>query len=496
MSQGQAKLGPIIQAPIFYELNTRCWLRALSDEAGRTLSLNEVPESEFQLWHILGFTHIWLMGVWTVGPLVRAHALKHHSKYEDIDSHKDLLGSSYAISDYRVSEALGGERALGAFKAKLHTYGLKLILDFIPNHVGLDHPWVAEHPHFFVQGRLHQRGTFCQPTRDGKRWLAHGRDPYFSPWSDTAQLDYRKAETHAAVLEQLQRVSALCDGVRCDMAMLIANEVFTKTWADFPWTSGEAVPEFWPNAIKLIKQKNPEFLFIGEVYWGLEARLQALGFDYTYEKTTYDLLIKKDPEKLQSHLLTRTEDFLNHSLFFLENHDEQRIAFLLNPEQHKAAAALLLSLPGSALLHEGQLEGLTKQVSVHVGRRAVEQSNREVNRFYTKVLRALRDSPVRKGWCRILEPRAAWSGNPSHNAVLLFQWQVHEPFFDLAVINLAPHRSQCFAPVIVPEAIRAWELQNRLGKESYVRNTSDLISQGLYLDLPAFGAQLFAFRPE
>src|SRR5438132_4907763 len=101
--------------PLLYEINTRCWLRELSDQAARAVTLGNVPEQQFEQWRRLGFTHIWLMGAWSSGPLARAQALAHPSlrqSYSEVFPgwlEEDVAGSPYAIADYRVAQSLGGE---------------------------------------------------------------------------------------------------------------------------------------------------------------------------------------------------------------------------------------------------------------------------------------------------------------------------------------------------------------------------------------------------
>src|SRR5947207_7358076 len=122
--------------PLLYEINPRCWLRELSKQRGQPVTLADVPEAEFARWRALGFTHIWLMGVWTTGPRARAEALKHpelRRVYDEVLpnwTEADVAGSPYAIADYQVPEALGGETGLRNFREKLHAHGLKLLLDF------------------------------------------------------------------------------------------------------------------------------------------------------------------------------------------------------------------------------------------------------------------------------------------------------------------------------------------------------------------------------
>ena len=195
--------------PLLYEINTRCWLRELSATAGRALTLAEVPESELTGWCELGFTHIWLMGVWTSGPKARKAALADvmsRRVYAEVLRdwrEEDVAGSPYAIADYVVAEELGGDEAMAAFRKRLNDAGLKLVLDFVPNHVGIDHRWVKERTELFVQSATQMPETFPVQRAIGTRWVAHGKDPNFPAWSDTAQLDYRNSATRNAMIDQL-----------------------------------------------------------------------------------------------------------------------------------------------------------------------------------------------------------------------------------------------------------------------------------------------------
>jgi hypothetical protein len=129
--------------PLLYELNTRCWLRSLSEKHRREITLSIVPESEIVPWRDDGYTHIWLMGVWTTGARSRAQARTNASlrkSYSEVLPdwrEEDVPGSPYAIADYHVPEALGGEAGLQDFRGKLQAHGLKLLLDFVqPSRVG------------------------------------------------------------------------------------------------------------------------------------------------------------------------------------------------------------------------------------------------------------------------------------------------------------------------------------------------------------------------
>jgi glycosidase len=489
--------------PLLYEVNTRCWLRALSADCGTAITLANVPDSVLGGWAKLGFTHIWLMGVWTTGPRARAEALKYADLRKAYDQvlpgwqETDVGGSPYAIGDYEVPPALGGGPGLGAFRQRLHEHGLKLVLDFVPNHVGLDHPWLVERPELFVQSPVQVPGTFAQQTSAGVRFLAYGRDPYFAPWTDTVQVDYRRIAARSAMTQLLQSIAGQCDGVRCDMAMLMLGDVFAKTWKSFPIANNRPpVTEFWASAIPLVKETHPGFLFLAEGYWGLEARLQALGFDYTYDKTLYDGLVYHDAVGVQRHLLGMPRSMIPASAHFLENHDEPRIASILSPPEHRAAALLILGLPGMRFLHDGQLAGARRKVPVQLARCAREPVQADIQSLYQQLLETLPATAVGQGSGELIESRAAWPDNPTSCNFVVVQWQKSALEFDLVVVNLAPHRGQCYARLSIQDlSAHNWAMKDLLGQESYERSGDDLQNQGLYLDLPAHGAQLFHFEP-
>jgi glycosidase len=380
--------------PLVFELNTRCWLRRLSEEGGIPVDLGTAPESEIVSWNQSGFTHIWLMGVWSTGaktreaarsrPELRALCAEAFGTADD----ECLDSSPYAIADYTVAKSLGGPEALRQFRKRLRDHGMGLILDFVPNHAGLDHPWIKERTDLFVQSRVEKPETFPMATPNGTVWVAHGRDPYFPAWDDTAQLDYRNPATRAAMIEALESVARQCDGVRCDMAMLVLNEVFEKTWRSFPATERGPAEEFWAEAIAAVKRLHPGFLFIAEAYWNLEPRLQSLGFNYVYDKTFFDHLTRRDFDSVEAHARSGAAGF--NPVRFLENHDEARIASTLSLLEHKAAAIFLLNQPGMRLLHDGQLTGRKRRTPVQFARYWPEAPDLEITNFYRELLQAER----------------------------------------------------------------------------------------------------------
>ncbi|HXP63563.1 MAG TPA: alpha-amylase family glycosyl hydrolase [Dongiaceae bacterium] len=512
--------------PLLYEINTRCWLRRLAEERGGPVTLASVPPAQFEQWRRLGFTHIWLMGAWTSGPRARQQALaqpRQRRLYGEVLpgwQAGDVAGSPYAIGDYRVPAALGGEAGLAEFRNTLQAYGLKLLLDFVPNHLGLDHPWLTERPDLFVQSPKPRPGTFRQETTRGPRWLAHGKDPHFLPWTDTVQLDYRRPDTRAAMTGLLESIACRCDGARCDMAMLLLEDVFSRTWEQFPaadpapgsefWADANAArgagfqpanprgpgSEFWADAIAAVKRTSPDFLFLAEAYWGLEPRLQALGFDYTYDKLLYDQVIARDAAGAQRHLLGSPPQGLAAGAHFLENHDEPRAASLLSLPEQGAAAFLILGLPGMRFLHQGQLSGARIHLPVQLLRCPAEPKQPAIQALYERLLTTLLATSVGRGQGELLPPRAAWPDNPTAQNFVLAQWQAQPPEFDLVAVNLAPHPSQCYAPLNPPGlAARQWRLDDLLARQHFLRDGPDLHRRGLYLDLPAHGTSLLHAQP-
>ncbi len=252
---------------------------------------------------------MWLLSVWQTGQAGQ-RASRTNAEWRAEFAHtlpdlrdEDIEGSGFAITGYSVHHALGGDAALARVRERLRARGLRLMLDFVPNHTALDHPWVDDHPEYYVPGteddlaRAPMNYTRVRSV-DGERILAHGRDPYFPGWPDTLQLDYSNPGTQDAMLGALLKIADQCDGVRCDMAMLVLPDVFERTW-------GQRPREFWPMATARVRDRVPGFVFMAEVYWDLEWTLQQQGFDYTYDKKLYDRLRGGHARPVREHLPRR-----------------------------------------------------------------------------------------------------------------------------------------------------------------------------------------------
>jgi glycosidase len=485
--------------PSLFQVDTRVRLAQLSAELRRTASLDDIPDAELDRLAEDGFDLVWFLGVWQTGDAARRvsrtkaewQAEFRQVLYDLRD--EDVCGSCFAVQDYHVHRDLGGDEALARLRRRLQRRGLRLVLDFVPNHVAPDHPWVEEHPDFFVSGTEEQLAAepqnYCRAGKGrGARVLAYGRDPHFDGWPDTLQLNYGNPALQEAVLGELGRIARQCDGVRCDMAMLVLPEVFERTW-------GISVAPFWPRATEAVREEVPSFLFLAEVYWDLEWALQQQGFDYTYDKRLYDRLVEGHARAVREHLCAGL-GFQDRLARFLENHDEPRAAATFPPEKHPAAAILTFLTPGLRFFHQGQREGRRVRIPTHLGRGPVEAVDACVESFYGRLLQALKDPAFRDGDWQLLGCRPAWDGNETWDSFVAFSWAGPNDERRLVTVNYSDHRSQCYVTMPWRDLDwRMWRFQDRTGSAVYDRSGSDLVREGLYLDVPPWGHHVFALSP-
>ncbi len=483
------------RSPSLYQINTRVWLTELSLAQGRAATLDDIADAELDRFAELGFDWIWLLSVWQTGPaarsISRANAQWRREFAETLPDlrDEDIAGSGFAIQGYTVHRDLGGPAALAGLRRRLQDRGLKLMLDFVPNHMAPDHPWIDQHPDYFVHG--HEKDLASAPqnycrmqTKNGPLVLAYGRDPYFDGWPDTLQLNYGNPGLQQAMIGELERIAGQCDGVRCDMAMLILPEVFERTW------SIPAQP-FWPSATQQVRERVPGFCFMAEVYWDLEWELQQQGFDYTYDKRLYDRLHERQARTVRTHFCAGI-DFQNHGARFLENHDEPRAASTFAPEVHEAAAVLTFLSPGLRFFHQGQCQGRRKRISPHLVRAPEEKIDLRLEQFYHRLLTVLRDSVVRGGRWQLLECSQAWEGNWSFECFVTFAWTGIDGEKRLVAVNYSDHQSQCYTAIPwLDLAGQTWQLCDRMGTAVFARNGIDLAARGLYLDMPAWAYHVF-----
>ena len=479
-----------------YQINTRVWLTELSHALGKRATLDDIPGAELDRLAELGFDWVWFLSVWQTGPAAQAISRANpgwlHEFTETLPDLKDedIAGSGFAIQDYTVHGDLGGAAALARLRERLQQRGLKLMLDFVPNHMAPDHPWVDAHPDYFVHGSESDLArapqNYCRAqTKNGSVVLAYGRDPYFDGWPDTLQLNYGNPELQQAMIGELARIGGQCDGVRCDMAMLVLPEVFERTW-------GIPSQSFWPKATQGVREKFPHFCFMAEVYWDMEWTMQQQGFDYAYDKRLYDRLREGHARPVREHFHAGL-DYQNKLARFLENHDEPRAAATFSPEVHEAAAVVTFLSPGLRFFHQGQFEARKKRISPHLVRGPEEPVDERVKKFYDRLLAVLRHDVVRNGDWQLLECVPAWDGNWTCDCFLVFAWRGADAERLLVVVNYAPNQSQCHVRLPFADLGNSqWRLKDLLGDVTYDWAGDDLQGRGLYLDERPWSARVFA----
>jgi glycosidase len=483
--------------PLLYEINTRLFIRRMSEKYHCAVTLATVPEEEWQLLTRCGFDVVWLMGVWQRSPAARQQALltpalrQQYTQALPDWTDDDIAGSPYAVRAYSLDPSLGEATELAQLKSRLNQQGLSLVLDFVPNHLARDHPWTISHPERFVPGSkadvLTHPDRFFSP--DGSIYFAHGRDPNFPPWTDTVQVNFYSSELRQALINELRRIAEVADGVRCDVAMLALNDVFGEVWGAMVKDYPRPEAEFWAEAIGQVRQRRPDFLFLAEAYWGVEPRLQQMGFDFTYDKPLYNRLLYSSPNEIQNYIMSNGV-CQERSARFTENHDEPRAVTAFGRECSLAAAVIMATLPGLRLFHDGQLEGQRIRLPVQLVREPKEATDTEVRQFYDRLLKVINQSAFHEGEWRLIEISPAGESNKSHHNLLAWSWYYAEQY-KIVVVNYSPNPAQGWLKLPLPLKTTGGILfRDELTGLTYTRDADEIVKQGLYLDLSPYHAQI------
>ena len=484
--------------PTIYEINAWVWLADLRARYAGVIDLGSVPAAEWDAIAACGIAAVWLMGVWERSPAGIAIANQNEGLRADFQRAlpdfrpADNVGSPYCVRRYVVDSQLGGPPGLAHARRELAQRGLRLILDFVPNHLAPDHPWVTAHPEYFIRGSAadlaREPAAF---SRVQGQVFACGKDPFSPAWSDVLQLNVFAPGLRGAAIETVTRIADQCDGVRCDMAMLLLNAVFERTWGDR--AGPPPATEFWDDLITAVAGAQPDFLFIAETYWDLEWALQQRGFDFCYDKRLYDRLAQGPAADVRLHLGAAL-DYQSQLLRFTENHDEPRAAAVFSPAQGRAVAVTIATLPGARLFHEGQFEGRTVKLPVFLGRRPAEAACPALQAFYAQLLQACAQPLFQEGLWR-LSACTGWPDNRSGEHLLAWTWTLEEARC-LVVVNLSDAAAQAWVEVPWDEVgAQRWRLVDALSGAIYDREGAELRQTGLYVDLAAWGCHVLRFQP-
>jgi hypothetical protein len=293
-----------------------------------------------------------------------------------------------------------------------------------------------------------------------------------------------------AATETLLDIAGRCDGVRCDMAMLMLNAVFERTWG--PRAGAKPDADFWPTVISTVKARYANFKFIAEAYWDLEWELQQQGFDFCYDKRLYDRLEKEGAESVRLHLLADMA-YQERLVRFIENHDEPRAAAVFSPDRLRAAAVAALTLPGAKLIHEGQFQGRRVRLPVFLGRRPPESPDEALGEFYRRLLKAISEEIFKSGEWSLCDC-GGWPDNTSYRNLVAWRWSLGADC-RLVVVNLSAVQSQGRVRLMggsVPE--QGVGLDDLFSSARYQRGGREILESGLFVDLPPWGYHFFRIR--
>lgn len=490
---------PLRPHPHLYQINTYAWLEQLSIKIGRSIRLSEVPDSEWDAIAQMGFDVVWLMGAWQRSPISRQLGQLNRSNFAGYAdalpgwTPDDIVGSPYSVKEYEPDSRIGSWGDIDAVRKKMHDRRMALFLDFVGNHTALDHPWIHDHPEYYVQGSdldfERDPASFRKvDSAKGAVCIALGKDPYFPAWADVAQLNHFSIEMRLAQLAELRKIASHCDGVRCDMAMLQLNAIFEGIWRAHIGDLKAPAKEFWTEA----KCAVPDLVLLAEAYWGTEERLLELGFDFVYDKGLYDSL--RDEKNGDVHWrISQPVERQSHFARFLENHDERRFAAVFDNEHFRAAATLMGTLPGMRFYQQGEELGIRLHTPIEM-RRIAEQPIDPVRKaFFGKLFAATREDAFHSGKYSLVS--VMQDNESTAENLFAYEW-LSESSWKLVVANLsaAPAQGRLHLNGRI-ESSSTYNFKDQLDGADYIREGTEIAEQGLFVLRDAYQAHLFDITP-
>jgi glycosidase len=396
--------------------NAYVWLDQLSKTYQRPIqNLGQIPDEELDRLASWGFTGLWLIGLWE-----RSRASRTIKQWR---GNPDAVASAYSLYDYQIAGDLGGEEAYDNLRQRAWRRGIRLASDMVPNHMGIDSPWVIEHPDWFVSQEYSpfpsysfSGGNLSWDERVGiyvedhyfnntdaavvfkrvdfwtgqERYIYHGNDGTSMPWNDTAQLNYLLPEVREAVIQTILHVARKFPVIRFDAAMTLTKKHYQRLWFPEPGTGGaipsraergitkeqfdSAMPiEFWREVVDRVAQEVPDTLLLAEAFWLMEGYfVRTLGMHRVYNSAFMNMLRdEKNDEyrKVMKNTLEFDPEILKRFVNFMNNPDERTAVDQFGKDdKYFGICTMMVTLPGLPMFGHGQIEGFTEKYGMEYRR--------------------------------------------------------------------------------------------------------------------------------
>ncbi len=396
--------------------STYVWLDQLSKKYKRHIHrLDHIPDEELDQLAQQGFTGLWLIGVWE-----RSRASE---RIKQICGNPEAMASAYSIYDYRIADSLGGEAALENLAHRAGQRGIRMAGDMVPNHMGLDSPWLVHHPDWFLyldhcpypsysfngenlssdsrisiflEDHYYDRTDAAVVFKwvnnhSGEvRYIYHGNDGTSMPWNDTAQLNYLNPDVREAVTNTIFSVSKWFPIIRFDAAMIQTRKHYQRLWfpepgsgGDIPTRAGKGMSkhqfhttmpnEFWRDVVDRFSSAGSNTLLLAEAFWLMEAFfVRTLGMHRVYNSAFMNFLKSEDNKKFRhsiKNVLTFNPEILKRFVNFLNNPDEETaVAQFGKDDKYFGVTTLMATLPGLPMFGHGQIEGFTEKYGMEYRR--------------------------------------------------------------------------------------------------------------------------------
>lgn len=420
--------------------NTYVWLDQLSRKYSRSISrLDQIPGEELDALARAGVTGLWLIGLWE-----RSRA---SAQIKRLCGNPEAIASAYSLYAYDIAGDLGGDAAYTGLRDAAWQRGIRLASDMVPNHMGIDSPWVMHHPDWFLgldrspypsysfngQDLSPDPGVVIQiedhyfdktdaavvfrridKASGHTRYIYHGNDGTSMPWNDTAQLDYLKAEVREVVYQTILSVARKFPIIRFDAAMTLAKKQVKRLWFPEPGQGGaipsrsehaltheqfeSAMPEeFWRNVVDRVAVEAPDTLLLAEAFWMMEGYfVRTLGMHRVYNSAFMHML-RDENNSGYKQLLKNTLEFepeiLKRYVNFMNNPDEKTAVEQFGKgDKYFGVCTLMATFPGLPMLGHGQIEGFAEKYGMEYKRAYLDESvdNNLVERHAREIYPLLR----------------------------------------------------------------------------------------------------------